>query len=88
MTETIDKSLLSHVVKPAEMEWRKTKFDGVLADLRDPEAPALPFTQEQTEARLALLDPSAASSGGVDPRSREELIRQMNQMLQRQPPQE
>lgn len=29
MTETIDKSLLSHVVKPAEMEWRKTKFDGV-----------------------------------------------------------
>ena len=66
----------------------KTRFEGVLADLKDPEAPVLPFTEEQTEARLALLDPSLGPAAGVDPRTRDELIRQMNEMLQRQPPQE
>ena len=71
-----------------KLDEAKTKYDGVLADLRDPEAPVLPFTQEQTEARLALLDPSLAPSAGVDPRRADEFIRQMNEMLQRQPPQE
>lgn len=66
----------------------KTKFDGVLADLKDPEAPALPYTEEQTEARLALLDPSRATGEGVDPRRADEFIRQMNELLQRQPPKE
>ena len=71
-----------------KLDEAKTKYDGVLADLRDPEAPVLPFTQEQTEARLALLDPSLAPAAGVDPRRADEFIRQMNEMLQRQPPQE
>ena len=71
-----------------KLEEAKTRFDGVLADLRDPEAPALPYTKEQTEARLALLDPSLAPAPGADPRQADELIRQMNEMLQRQPPEE
>lgn len=66
----------------------KTKLEGVLADLKDPEAPALPYTREQTEARIALLDPSRAQSEGVDPRRADEFIRQMNELLQRQPPEE
>jgi tetratricopeptide (TPR) repeat protein len=66
----------------------KTKLDGVLNDLRQPDAPSLPYTQEQAEARLALLDPSLAPAEGVDPRRANEFIRQMNEMLQRQPPQE
>jgi predicted negative regulator of RcsB-dependent stress response len=71
-----------------KLEQAKTKFDGVLADLKDPEAPALPYTEEQTEARLALLDPSLAPAEGMDPRRTDEFIRQMNELLQRQPPKE
>lgn len=71
-----------------KLEEAKTKLDGVLADLRDPEAPLLPYTEEQTEARLALLDPSLAPTSGVDPRRADEFIRQMNELLQQQPPQE
>lgn len=71
-----------------KLEEAKLRFDGVLADLRDPEAPSLPYTKEQTEARLALLDPSLAPASGADPRQADELIRQMNEMLQRQPPEE
>jgi predicted negative regulator of RcsB-dependent stress response len=71
-----------------KLEEAKVKLDGVLASLKDPEAPQLPYTREQTEARLALLDPSSASVGGVDPRNANELIRQMNELLQRQPPEE
>ena len=63
----------------------KTKFRGVLADLKDPEAPDLPYTKEQTEARLALLDASLAPTDGVDPRRADEFIRQMNDLLQQQP---
>ncbi len=64
----------------------KTKLEGVLADLKDPEAPALPYTKEQTEARVALLDPSSAPADGMDPQRADEFIRQMNELLQRQPP--
>jgi predicted negative regulator of RcsB-dependent stress response len=71
-----------------KLEEAKTKFDGVLADLKDPEAPVLPYTEEQTEARLALLDPSLAPVEGMDPRRADEFIRQMNELLQRQPPKE
>lgn len=71
-----------------KLEEAKTRFDGVLAALKDPEAPALPYTEEQTEARLALLDPSLAPAEGVDPRRADEFIRQMNELLQRQPPKE
>jgi predicted negative regulator of RcsB-dependent stress response len=71
-----------------KLEEAKTKYDGVLASLKDPEAPNLPYTQEQTEARLALLDPSLGPAAGPDPRRADELIRQMNELLQRQPPQE
>ena len=57
-----------------KLEEAKLRFDGVLADLRDPEAPSLPYTKEQTEARLALLDPSLAPASGADPRQADELI--------------
>ena len=65
----------------------KTAFDGVLADLKESGAPSLPFTEEQTQARLAVLDPSLAEAG-QDPRATEELMRRMNEALQRQPPEE
>jgi tetratricopeptide (TPR) repeat protein len=71
-----------------KLEEAKTQFEGVLNDLRNPEAPSLPYTREQTEARLALIDPSLAPGAGMDPRRAEEFIRQMNQLLQRQPPKE
>jgi len=71
-----------------KLDEAKTKFEGVLNSLRQADAPLLPYTQEQTEARLALIDPSLAPADGVDPRRADEVIRQMNEMLQRQPPQE
>lgn len=71
-----------------KLEEAKTKFDGVLSDLKDPEAPRLPFTKEQTEARLAALDPSVAGAQGMDPRRADEFIRQMNELLQQQPARE
>jgi predicted negative regulator of RcsB-dependent stress response len=76
------------LVAEGKLEEAKVKFDSVLNELRQADAPLLPYTQEQTEARLALIDPSLATDEGVDPRQREEFIRQMNEMLQRQPPQE
>ena len=71
-----------------KLDEAKTAYDGVLADLKDSGAPSLPFTQEQTEARLAVLDPTLAADAGQDPRSPEELMRRMNELLQRQPPEE
>jgi len=68
-----------------KLDEAKTTFDGVLADLKDSGAPSLPFTQEQTEARLAVLDPTLAADAGQDPRSTDELMRRMNELLQRQP---
>jgi predicted negative regulator of RcsB-dependent stress response len=71
-----------------KLDEAKTKFDGVLNALKQANAPLLPYTQEQTEARLALIDPSLAPATDVDPRKTEEFIRRMNDMLQQQPPQE
>lgn len=71
-----------------KLDEAKTKFDWVLNELKESDAPALPYTQEQAEARLALIDPNLASAAGSDPRQAEEIIRQMNETLQRQPPQE
>ncbi len=76
------------LIAQGKLDEAKTKLDGVLNELRQPDAPSLPYTQEQAEARLALIDPSLAPATGVDPRRADEFIRQMNQMLQRQPPQE
>jgi len=76
------------LVAEGKLDEAKAKFDGVLNELRQADAPLLPYTQEQTEARLALIDPSLAAADGVDPRKAEDFIRQMNEMLQRQPPQE
>ena len=75
------------LVAQGKLEQAKIKFDGVVNALKQPDGPSLPYTKEQTEARLALLDPSLALAG-TDPRQAEELIRQMNEMLQRQPPQQ
>ena len=66
----------------------RIKFDAVLRELKQPDAPLLPFTREQTEARLTLLDPSGAQASGVDPQQAEEIVRRMNEMLQQQPAQE
>jgi len=76
------------LVAQGKLEEAKTKFDWVLNELKQADAPLLPYTQEQTEARLAVIDPNLAPAAGADPRQAEELIRQMNEMLQRQPPQE
>lgn len=71
-----------------KLDEAKTKFDSVLHALKEADAPLLPYTQEQAEARLALLDPSLAPAAGTDPRQAEEIVRKMNQLLQRQPPEE
>jgi len=71
-----------------KLDEAKTKFEGVLNSLRQADAPLLPYTQEQAEARLALIDPSLSPATSVDPRRADEVIRQMNEMLQRQPPEE
>ena len=76
------------LVAEGKLDEAKIKLNGVLNELRQADAPLLPYTQEQTEARLALIDPSLAAADGVDPRNANELIRQMNEMLQRQPPEE
>lgn len=76
------------LAEQGKLDEAKTKFDSVLNELRQPDAVSLPYTQEQTEARLALIDPSLAPAAGVDGRKADEFIRQMNELLQRQPPQE
>jgi predicted negative regulator of RcsB-dependent stress response len=76
------------LAKEGKLDEAKLKFERVLNELKEADAPVLPYTQEQTEARLALIDPSLSPAGGVDPRKADEFIRQMNEMLKRQPPQE
>ena len=71
-----------------KLDEAKTKFDGVLDALKQADAPLLPYTQEQTEARLALIDPSLVPATDDDPRKTEELVRRLNDMLQQQPPEE
>ncbi len=66
----------------------KRKLEGVLNDLKQPNAPLLPYTQEQAEARLSIIDPRTAPATGLDPRKADEFIRQMNEMLEGQPSQE
>jgi predicted negative regulator of RcsB-dependent stress response len=70
-----------------KLDEAKLKFEGVLNDLKQPDAPLLPYTQDQTEARIALIDPRLAPAG-LDPRKADELIRQMNEMFEEQPSQE
>lgn len=76
------------LMEQGKLEEAKIKFEGVLNDLKNPEAPPLPYTREQTEARLALIAPSLDTAAGTDPRKAEEFIRQMNELLQRRPAQE
>jgi predicted negative regulator of RcsB-dependent stress response len=76
------------LLEQGKLDEAKIKLEGVLSALKQSDAPVLPYTEEQTEARLALIDPSLAPAAGADPRRAEEFIRQMNEMLQRQPPQE
>jgi predicted negative regulator of RcsB-dependent stress response len=71
-----------------QLDEAKTAYEGVLADLKDSGAPSLPFTQEQTQARLAVLAPALTADAGQDPRQTQELMRRMNELLQRQPPEE
>ena len=76
------------LIAEGKLEEAKIKFDGVLNELRQADAPQLPYTQEQAEARIALIDPSLAPADSVDPRRANEVIRQMNEMLQQRPSQE
>ena len=71
-----------------KLDEAKTKFDGVLDALKQADAPLLPYTQEQAEARLALIDPSLAPATDDDSRKTEEFVRRLNDMLQQQPPEE
>ncbi len=75
------------LAKQGKVGEAKTKLDAVLNELKEADAPLLPYTQEQTEARIALLDPTLAPVG-ADPRKTEDLIREMNEMLQGQPAQD
>ena len=75
------------LAQQGKLDEAKAKFDAVLNELKEADAPLLPYTQEQTEARIALLDPSLAPAG-ADPRQTEDLIREMNEMLQGQPAQD
>ncbi len=76
------------LAEQGKLDDAKRKLEGVLNDLKQPDAPALPYTQELTEARLAVLDPQLAPAAGVDPRKTDELIRQMNEMLNAKPAEE
>jgi tetratricopeptide (TPR) repeat protein len=76
------------LLEQGKLDEAKVKFDGVLSDLKQSDAPLLPYTEEQAEARLALVDPSLVPAAGADPRKADEFIRQMNELLQRQPPQD
>ncbi len=59
----------------------KIKLRSILTELRQPNAPPLPFTRAEAESRLALLDPSQAPAAGPDMRGLEE---QLNQMIRQQ----
>jgi len=59
----------------------KVKLQGVLASLRQPNAPSLPFTRAEAESRLALLDPSLAPTTAPDMRGLQE---QLNEMIRQQ----
>jgi len=76
------------LVAQGKLDEAKVKFESVLNALKQPDAPALPYTEEQAAARLALIDPNHAPAAGVDPRRAEEFIRQMNDMLEQQAPQD
>jgi len=69
------------LIQQGRMDEAKVKLQGVLAELRQPYAPALPFTRAETESRLALLDPSLAPSTGPDMRALQE---QLNEMIRQQ----
>lgn len=76
------------LVAQGKLDEAKIKFESVLSALKQPDAPALPYTEEQAAARLALIDPNHAPAAAVDPRRAEEFIRQMNDMLEQQAPQD
>jgi tetratricopeptide (TPR) repeat protein len=76
------------LAEQGKLDEAKAKLDWVLNELKEADAPLLPYTQEQAEARLALIDPSLAPAAGADPREADELIRRMNETLQRQPPEQ
>ena len=61
----------------------KDKLQEALRDLRRSDAPALPFTRGQVEARLALIDPGGASAGGRG-RDLDALQEELNDMIRQQ----
>ena len=70
------------LIQQGRMDEAKIKLQSVLADLRQPNAPSLPFTRAEAESRLTLLDPSlGGSSTGPDMRAMQE---QFNEMIRQQ----
>ena len=69
------------LIQQGRMDEAKIKLQSVLAELRQPYAPSLPFTRAETESRLALLDPSQAPSTGPDMKALQE---QLNEMIRQQ----
>ncbi len=69
------------LLQQGKADQAKVKLQGVLADLRQPNAPSLPFTRAEAESRLAVLDPSLAPTAGPDMRGLQE---QLNQMIRQQ----
>jgi len=69
------------LIQQGRMDEAKIKLQSVLAALRQPNAPSLPFTRAEAESRLALLDPSLAPSTGPDMRALQE---QFNEMMRQQ----
>lgn len=69
------------LIQQGRMDEAKIKLQGVLAELRQPYAPSLPFTRAETESRLALLDPNLAPSTGPDMKALQE---QLDEMLRQQ----
>ncbi|MDH3201537.1 MAG: tetratricopeptide repeat protein [Myxococcales bacterium] len=69
------------LMQQGKMSEAKIKLRGVLADLRQPNAPPLPFTRAEAESRLAIIDPSQAPGTGLDMRGLQE---QLNEMIRQQ----
>ncbi len=69
------------LMQQGKMDEAKVKLRGILADLRQPNAPSLPFTRAEAESRLALIDPSLAPAPGPDMRGLQE---QLNEMIRQQ----
>ena len=71
------------LVEQSKTAEAKDKLQEALRDLRRSDAPALPFTRAQVEARLALIDPGGTTGGG-NGRDLNALQEELNDMIRQQ----